>query len=325
MAGVGVSVMAMVSTDWSYKLGWLFPLYKRFPRLLVEIPGTLTGRLGANEVGGALAFFLPFIASLALSSDGREDAHACSRASGVDHRSLIVVRWGMRLLLGLGAVFMALALLLTQSRSGMIGAAAGLLVLLVLKTRWALLLPPIVGWQAWRVIQTRGLVWLTDWWFSTTALRSYRGRVDVWLRGLYVVRNAPLTGVGLNTFTRVSHTRFPYFSLAADFPVTHAHNNLLQVGVDLGLPGLVCYLAVLGLFGWMAWSMYCRGEGLIRGVAAGSLSGMLAHQVFGLTDAVALGAKPGVFLWIMIGLVCGAFVNLRCRDLLTRVSESGIM
>lgn len=78
--------------------------------------------------------------------------------------------------------------------------------------------------------------------------------------------------------------------------------------MDLGLPGLVCYLALLGLFGWMAWVIYHKGEGLLRAVAAGSLSGMLAHQVYGLTDAITLGAKPGVFLWMVMGLICGAYV-----------------
>jgi hypothetical protein len=39
---------------------------------------------------------------------------------------------------------------------------------------------------------------------------------------------------------------------------------------------------------------------------------MLAHQVFGLTDAFILGTKPGVLLWIFFALV--AVAEARCVE-----------
>ena len=306
-AAVGVSALALVSIEWSHKFHWLFPVYERFPRLSVDIPGTATGRLDANEVGGTLALFLPLTVSL---------AHAW-------HRRSPAARWGLRLIAALCALLVAFTLLLTQSRSGIAGAGLGLLVLLVLKTRWVLTLLPIMGWQVWRISQAKGATWLLSWLSATPALRGSQARADVWLRGLYVIRNAPLSGAGLNTFTQVSHARFPYFYLPPDFSVTHAHNNLIQIGVDLGLPGLICYMAFLGLFGWMAWAICHRGEGLPRTVAQGCLTGMLAHQVYGLTDAITLGAKPGVFLWIVMGLVCAVYANLHWRPPKERVAHRG--
>jgi len=32
---------------------------------------------------------------------------------------------------------------------------------------------------------------------------------------------------------------------------------------------------------------------------------LLAHLLYGLTDAVALGAKPGVLFWMLLGLIAG--------------------
>lgn len=63
-----------------------------------------------------------------------------------------------------------------------------------------------------------------------------------------------------------------------------------------------------------AASMLARGsEALIdsrlfppisaRALATGLGGGLLAHMVFGLTDAVTLGAKPGVLFWMLLGLV----------------------
>ena len=34
---------------------------------------------------------------------------------------------------------------------------------------------------------------------------------------------------------------------------------------------------------------------------------LLAHLVYGLTDAVALGAKPGLVFWLVLGLIAGLF------------------
>ena len=34
-----------------------------------------------------------------------------------------------------------------------------------------------------------------------------------------------------------------------------------------------------------------------------SLDALLAHFTFGITDAIALGAKPGFLLWMLFGLV----------------------
>jgi hypothetical protein len=36
------------------------------------------------------------------------------------------------------------------------------------------------------------------------------------------------------------------------------------------------------------------------------LAGIVGHQVFGLTDAVALGAKPEYVLWITLGATIAA-------------------
>ena len=44
--------------------------------------------------------------------------------------------------------------------------------------------------------------------------------------------------------------------------------------------------------------------------------GLLAHAIYGLTDAVALGAKPGILFWMLLGLVAGLYLqtNLNPRS-----------
>ncbi len=50
-----------------------------------------------------------------------------------------------------------------------------------------------------------------------------------------------------------------------------------------------------------------RGE---RGLILGLGVGMLAHQVFGQTDAFLLGTKPGVVMWMIMGLITGLYLKL---------------
>jgi len=44
-------------------------------------------------------------------------------------------------------------------------------------------------------------------------------------------------------------------------------------------------------------------------LTAGLFSGMLAHQVYGLSDAITLGAKPGFALWIILGMVAALYTK----------------
>ena len=51
----------------------------------------------------------------------------------------------------------------------------------------------------------------------------------------------------MNAFRKVMPVLYPMFLSSPDFDMAHAHNHLLQVAIDLGIPGLVAYFA---LWGW---------------------------------------------------------------------------
>jgi len=40
---------------------------------------------------------------------------------------------------------------------------------------------------------------------------------------------------------------------------------------------------------------------------------MLAHFIFGITDAIALGAKPGILFWMLTGLITSLFLYERAN------------
>ena len=52
----------------------------------------------------------------------------------------------------------------------------------------------------------------------------------------------------------------------------------------------------------VGWRVARRDVGL-RAVSLGLLAGLAALHIFGLADALALGAKPGLVFWFALGLL----------------------
>jgi hypothetical protein len=50
---------------------------------------------------------------------------------------------------------------------------------------------------------------------------------------------------------------------------------------------------------------------LTKTLVLGLGGGLAAHLIYGLTDAVALGAKPGLLYWMLLGLIVGLFYHSR--------------
>jgi putative inorganic carbon (HCO3(-)) transporter len=147
------------------------------------------------------------------------------------------------------------------------------------------------------------------------SLNSLEGRLEVWSRAIYGIQDFPFTGMGMNAFRKVVPVLYPLFNISPEVDIAHAHNEFLQAALDLGIPGLVAFLALyIGAFWMLAdvwrvthhpalnnvhWSL------VTRSLALGLGGGLLAHLLYGLTDAVALGAKPGVLFWMLLGLITG--------------------
>jgi putative inorganic carbon (HCO3(-)) transporter len=99
--------------------------------------------------------------------------------------------------------------------------------------------------------------------------------------------------------------------MPTNIDIAHAHNQFLQVGVDLGIPGLIAYIAIwLGLVGMLQQSWQLANEPLSRLFIVGFTASLVASFVFGLTDTVALGAKPGFMFWFLLGLITGHYRSL---------------
>jgi putative inorganic carbon (HCO3(-)) transporter len=300
--GFGLCALGLVGTSWSGKFLGMQPLLARLPSLIRGLPGAELG-IHANELAGTLLLFLPVAVAVAGVPEVR------------DQRLTWVAR-----LAGLAlAVFLTAMLVLTESRSAWAGALAGLGSMALLRWRWArwlalavalillvflLVLVPANLSQA--LVQAGAAAPVA----SLGGGINLEGRIEIWSRALYGIQDFPFTGIGLGAFREVVHLLYPLFLTAPGSDIAHAHNVFLQVALDLGLPGLVAYLALVGLSLWICWRVAAGSLGgrratadnRYRWLAHGILGALVGFHVYGLADTVALGAKPGMVFWMLIGM-----------------------
>lgn len=151
--------------------------------------------------------------------------------------------------------------------------------------------------------------------------RGAISRMELWGRAVAAISDFPFTGVGMNMFRHVVPVLYPTMLAVADEhrDVVHAHDQFLQVALDLGLPGLIAYLAMwFGTGRLLVAAHAVAATTADRRILVGLAMGLLAHALFGVTDAIALGAKIGLLFWLML-----AFVVQTCVTILTGLTAPG--
>jgi putative inorganic carbon (HCO3(-)) transporter len=304
--GLGIIAVGAVGARWPTKVDFLGVWTQYIPQLISSLPDLQAAGISTNQLAGTLTLYLPLLAML----------------SGFRIPSESVFR---RLLVPIGTagflLLTAAVLLLTQSRAGWVGGAVGLLALGTLwglshRQRWARafgivlpLLALLVVAGVFLYVGPRRVMETIYEAGSGTAVEeaigemSLAGRIEIWNRALYAIQDFPFTGCGLGTFRRVVHILYPLFLISPDTDIAHAHNIFLQTALDLGLPGLIAYLALLGIAMATCWRCARHGGPLVRATALGLAAGLVGLHVYGLADAVALGSKPGVAFWFALGLI----------------------
>ena len=297
LCGGVLAIIGLLGTNWSAKFP-LFPaVIARLPKIIRGVPGAESG-FQPNGVAGCLVLFVPLQVALLAGARQRPFAalHTGTRAAS----ALVALQW---VLLALTAG----ALVLTQSRGAWAGCAIAAVAFL--------------GWRGWRtralalavaVLCVSGAVAIGPQRLLNMAISqsgrgmsdNVSGRVELWSRAIYGIADMPLTGMGMNTARKVIPVLYPTILASPDYDFAHAHNQLLQAGLDLGIPGLVAYLALWLICATLLVRVYRSSlEPNDRTMAGGLGAGLIAQFSFGMTDAITLGSKPGVLFWFMLALI----------------------
>lgn len=183
--------------------------------------------------------------------------------------------------------FCAAGLLLTQSRSAWLGAAAGLAAWGWLSGRWdgRRFLWPAAGLAA--LLLALGL-------WSRASGAADSARVQLWKTAVAVAVRRPLVGAGVgafeNAFRRERSEDFVRI-LGGKSSQAGAHNDVLELAATTGLLGLAAYLWVLwGAVGAARGALADPGTRADAAAAAGGLAALFVAAKFNPTPFAALVA-----------------------------------
>lgn len=206
-----------------------------------------------------------------------------------------------RVLMLFAATLMSASLVLSLSRSGVVAFVVEMVFLACFLSIGernrraaigvAALVVPLVALVAWlgsaQVMERFGI--LQDWM-----------RMSINRDGLRMFADHLAFGTGLGTFPTV----YPlYRSFATDYFVNQAHNDVLQLMIETGIPGLVLVL-------WFLWAVYRQGlakaQGWItswKGAASlAALTGVTGLIVHSLTDFNLRIPSNALFFCVLCGV-----------------------
>ncbi|MEI8084143.1 MAG: O-antigen ligase family protein [Actinomycetes bacterium] len=216
---------------------------------------------------------------------------------GADSRSAAQKMWARIALLAVGPLATAVALIWTQSKTALVAAVIGMIVVCLPLTRltgraWA------IAWGGFLAVLT-----LAPLAIGLAGITSFTGRVEMWRYALDDFRANPIFGYGMGFMTGQK-----YWSTKPTFPdLFGAHNQLLDVMGRTGLFGAIWLVTFVALLAVIAW----RARGFDAYVAAGLVTVFVLTATQETIIPLSVTAGPGlreVFIpmTLMVGLVAAS-------------------
>lgn len=267
-----------------------------------------------NEIAGALVWVAPVLAGFAMTPISSQKS---SMIRMPDQAWTLI-----RIIAGIGFGITLIALIFGQSRFAMFGLIISLAILIwgaIKNTRLRIImlscvallivLQSLLFFNVWTPTETQDTASTTIG-ISSRDESSVSTRLQIWDRGLSMMTDYPMTGVGMYMFrTAVNQNPYiiPYFS-ERNIPPPHAHNEWFHIGAEMGLLGLLVFCGIQGAILWMIWTGWQDNDPIIRMIALSAFVGLLAHAIYGIGDTIALWDRFQFVFWWLVGLVGAQYV-----------------
>jgi O-antigen ligase len=197
-----------------------------------------------------------------------------------------------------------IGLIVTYSRGGMLGIMVGFLAVFLFAKRLKLLTTK--KYAAVIIVSLLIGVLLTPavYKFSISRKEAGLARIHLYKVGVDMIRTHPILGVGLNNHI-VRESQFDPDTYDFDFP-TPIHNHYLFIASEVGIPGLIFFLAFLlssllmSLTATRSKDFYCAV------IALGIIGAFMAIGVHNLVDHLSFHTNL-TLLWLFAGLAAALY------------------
>lgn len=188
-------------------------------------------------------------------------------------------------------------LFFTRSRGAFVGFFAGIFLTFLFARKFRLLFFLIIAAGAVIVMLPHNMVIHLD---AERKEQSIVERYYLWDRAWHVIKAKPLTGTGINTYA-AAHQKYDVTNnwRVRDY---YAHNGYLQMAAEIGVPGVLSFLAFLVILlagGFRAWRRFAQQGVLVLGL----LASVLSFMVFAGVDTLLHSSQPVIMFWFLCGLL----------------------
>jgi len=273
----------------------LFELYRKEPRILFykkihdldSVTGTFVNR---NHFSGYLEMIIPLAIGLMIA---RADLFSLA---GMRWREKILrlsrKGFSINLIIGTCIVIMSLAIILSQSRSGVFLLVFAFILFFELTILYFGRAKEQQRWSRNFLVVTFLLITFISLYVGIEAtierfsldelLRE--GRPLYWSNVSTIIREFPLFGIGLGSFGSV----YPSFEAGVELDygrLSHAHNDYLEYLAELGLVGGILLfggILFMAVNSFLVWRERRHPE--VKGLAMGGIIAMVSILIHSLTD-----------------------------------------
>lgn len=248
---------------------------EQFPELKVRIFSTLQN---PNLLAGFLVIVMSLAVGLGLHSER------------IPEKSL---------LFALVAVF-GTCLVLTYSRGAWLSVLAVAAICAHVYNRkvlWVFLILPLIAFFCHDAVMERLLSILNPTDTSSTL------RIALWESTLAMIIDKPLSGIGWGAYWLV-YPEYDFFLNNPDARIVHAHNMYLHIAAEIGIPGLLAFLANVFGHAQKAIEILSKTNNRrIAGIIFGVVAAVLGLLLNGLTDYIMFNVQMSMLFWLLNAMI----------------------
>jgi len=214
----------------------------------------------------------------------------------------------IRLLLLVAASIITLCLILTFSRGAWVGFALAVMIFAVLKEPRLIFAFVIVALIAPAFMPSVVMKRIAS--IGSLEESSNAFRVSIWIAALRMIKDYWLTGVGLglDAFARVYRDY-----MIAGTPAVHSHNLYLEIGIEMGIVGIVSFLWFIQT-GISKAVRTAQRNSASSAMLVGMIGALAGHLLHGLFDYVWYSPRIVMLFWLIFGMMAALLTENEVQE-----------